>query len=53
MEPEEQLAKRNWLVSNMNLFMKEVIFHRTHKDNFLLPKYILWEWDKEEGHVDP
>ena len=52
MDLEDRLNKRFWLLSNLDVILKEVEFYRDFKELFRLPRFKLWSRGEEEGKLE-
>jgi|LakMenE18May11ns_1017448.scaffolds.fasta_scaffold9654189_2 hypothetical protein len=43
------LLKRFTLIKNLEYFIDESVYYRTHSDSFLNPRYSLYKLDEEVG----
>lgn len=48
---KSRLSRRAWLLNNFDRILQESVYHRTHKENFVLENFILWTWEQEESRV--
>lgn len=50
---ENRLEKRFYIINNLNYYINESIYYRTHKDDIDLSKpIVLWQFDKEFGSIN-
>ncbi len=48
---EERLSKRLWMLRNFDIILRHAQYHRDHKENFKLPRLVLWNVDDEENRL--
>jgi len=54
MEPQQRFLRRKFLLENVDRFLRESIYHRTHDEEEDLPGVDVWYWDDSEGsNADP
>lgn len=50
MDRDQRFLKRLYLMERMDLWLRELVYHRTNDDNEeLLPQIPFWKWGEEEG----
>lgn len=45
MDKEQKFLRRQYLLDNMPLILREAAYHRRHEEDEACPYFAVWEWE--------